>query len=497
MKEHTVSKANRAFLAKQQGLIIDGKNVQARSGETFDDIDPATGDILTTVASGGEADVDAAVAAARRAFENPSWRRMPPAARSKLMVRLADLIEDNADELAILESLDNGKPVRLARAVEVQGSINAFRYFAGWPTKLTGETIPAAGRGGARVLNYTVHDPVGVVGQIIPWNFPLSQASGKVAPALAAGCTVVLKPAEQTPLTALRLGELALEAGFPEGVLNVVTGFGEAGAALAAHDGVDKVRFTGSTEVGRAIVRASAGNLKRVSLELGGKSPNIVLPDANLETVAAEVADAIFFNQGQVCTAGSRLYVHRDCYDQVIDGVVEIARRMKIGPGLNPDSQLGPLVSHEQRERVHAYVDGGRDDGAEVVVGGGTPPGFDKGFFYEPTVLTHTDHSMRVVNEEIFGPVVCAMPWDDVDDLVRKANDTIYGLAAGIWTSDLKKAHLIADGLRAGTVWINCYNFLDPASPFGGYKQSGWGREKGRHGVEQYTELKSVWVNLG
>ncbi len=477
-------------------LLIDGKLSPSESGETFDAVNPATGEVLATVARGNAADVDRAVAAARRAFENPAWRNLSANDRANLLLRLADLIEKEADDLAVLETLNNGKPAHLTRLVEVEGSIKTFRYFAGWPTKFGGETLPVSPRGGAQILNYTTREPVGVAGLIVPWNYPLSMAAWKVAPALAAGCAVVLKPAEQTPLTALRLGQLALEAGFPPGVFNVVTGFGDAGAALVAHPGVDKIAFTGSTEVGKAIVKASAGNLKKVSLELGGKSPHIVFPDADLDLAAASVANGIFFNQGQTCTAGSRLYAHASCFDRVLDGITAAARKLKVGDGLLPTSDLGPLVSQEQWDRVSGYVDIGRREGAELVTGGKRPQGLDRGFFFEPTVFAKAHGQMRIVREEIFGPVLTALVWKDIDDLVAMANDSEYGLSAGLWTNNLKQAHRAAAALKAGTVWINCYNLVDPATPFGGFKQSGWGREHGRQAMELYSEIKSVWVNL-
>jgi len=485
-----------ALAAAPQRLVIGGKRTDSSSGETFETVNPATGEVLARVARGNAADVDLAVAAARRAFEDRAWRTLSAYDRSNLLLKLADLIERYADDLAVLECLDNGKPAHLTRLVEVEGSIKTFRYFAGWPTKFGGETLPVSPRGGAQILNYTTREPVGVAGLIVPWNYPLSMAAWKVAPALAAGCAVVLKPAEQTPLTALRLGELALEAGFPPGILNVVTGFGDAGAALVAHPGVDKIAFTGSTEVGKEIVRACAGNLKKVSLELGGKSPHIVFPDANLEAAATAVANGIFFNQGQTCTAGSRLYAHASCFDRVVEAVTVIARKLKVGDGLNPHIDLGPLVSQEQWDRVNRYVSVGRDEGAKLVTGGKRPPGLERGYFFEPTVFADTNASMRIVREEIFGPVLTALAWTDTEDLIAKANDTVYGLSAGIWTNDIKQAHRAAAALKAGTVWINCYNLVDPATPFGGFKQSGWGREHGRQAMELYSETKSIWVNL-
>jgi phenylacetaldehyde dehydrogenase len=482
-------------------MLIGGQWVESRTGETLESVDPATGRSLTTIPRGDAADVDRAVRAARAAFESAAWREISPIDRGRLLDRLADLIEEHAEELALLEAHDNGKPVRVARAVDVGSSAKLFRYFAGWPSKFEGSTVPVSPRGGLSVLNYTVHEPVGVVGAIVPWNFPMSMACWKLAPALATGNTVVLKPAEETSLSTLRLAELIGEAGFPDGVVNVVTGTGPAaGAAIAEHAGIDKVAFTGSTDVGRLVARAATGNLKKVSLELGGKSPHIVLPDADPGQVAAAAADAIFFNQGQTCTAGSRLYVHRRIYDDVLAALTERAQRIVVGPGTDPGTEMGPLVSATQLARVAGYLASGHDEGAKLVTGGGRPAGlgaeYRDGYFLEPTIFVETNHSMRVVREEIFGPVLVAMEWEDVDDLVAMANDTCYGLSAGIWTQNLTMAHRIAVAIRAGTIWVNCYNLTDPASPFGGYKQSGWGREMGRAALELYTETKSVWVNL-
>ena len=485
-----------ALRERPQRLLIGGEWVEAVSGQCFETENPATGEVLAKVAQGAAADVDKAVRAARKALDDPSWKRMSAVDRSRLLQRLGDLIERDADELAVLECLDNGKPATLTRAVEVEGSIKTFRYFAGWPTKFGGETLPVSPRSGAQILNYTTREPVGVAALIVPWNYPLSMAAWKVAPALAAGCTVVLKPAEQTPLTALRLGELALEAGFPPGVFNIITGFGDAGAALVEHPGVDKVAFTGSTEVGKAIVRASTGNLKKVSLELGGKSPQIVFADADIQAAATSIAQGIFFNQGQTCTAGSRVYVHQSRADELYEAVAAAARKLKIGDGLQPDVDFGPLVSQEQWDRVNSYVAIGSTEGAKLTLGGGRPAGLDRGYFFEPTIFVDARPTMRIVREEIFGPVLAALTWTDLDDLIAQANDSEYGLSAGIWTNDLKTGHRVAAAIKAGTVWVNCFNMVDPSSPFGGFKQSGWGREHGRQAMELYSETKSVWVNL-
>jgi acyl-CoA reductase-like NAD-dependent aldehyde dehydrogenase len=495
--EHQLLPATRDFLdGSPKKLLIGGEWQAAAGGETFPTLNPATGAVLAEVALAGKADVDRAVQAARRAFETAPWREMSGAERGGLLWRLADLLEQHADELAELETLDNGKPIRTSRHGDLPTAIKHFRYYAGWASKIEGTTIPVS------VPNqfvYTLREPIGVVGLIIPWNFPLVMAAWKLAPALAAGNTVILKPAEETPLTALRLGEIIAEAAFPPGVINILTGPGTpTGAALTAHMGVDKVAFTGSTAVGRKIMAAAAGsNLKRVSLELGGKSPNVVFADAELDQAIKGATWAVFSSSGQECVAGSRLFVEKPVYQQVVDGLVAQAQRIRVGPGFAPKVHIGPIVSEKQLQTVMGYIESGRQAGGQIVTGGERLGGeLANGYFVGPTVFTHQDDSLKLVQEEIFGPVVAVTAFDTWDELIQRANQTRYGLAAGAWTRNVSKAHRFARAIKAGTVWVNGYGLFDPAAPFGGYKESGFGREMGKEAIELYTELKTVWISI-
>jgi len=473
-------------------LLINNRWVNSESGKTFPTINPSTGDEIAQVAEADAADVDKAVRAARAAFEGGAWRKMSAAERGRILNRLADLIEQHADELALLESLDNGKPYKVARAADLPLVIACYRYYAGWADKLQGKTIPIAGD----YFCYTRHEPVGVVGQIIPWNFPLLMQAWKLGPALATGNTVVMKPAEQTPLTALRVGELILEAGFPEGVVNLLPGYGHtAGAAIAKHMDVDKVAFTGSTEVGHLIMEASAkSNLKRVTLELGGKSPNIVFADADMDQAIEGSHFALFFNQGQCCCAGSRLFVEDKCYDEFVEKSVARAKARKVGDPFDAATEQGPQVDKTQFDKVLGYIEAGKREGASLLCGGGRWG--DRGYFVEPTVFADVQDHMKIAEEEIFGPVMSIIKFKDMSEVIDRANKTMYGLAAAVWTRDIGKAHAIANSVRAGTVWVNCYDVFDPAAPFGGFKQSGIGRELGEYGLHQYTEVKTVTVKL-
>ena len=498
---YNVSDGVSNFLSKNKQLYIDGKWVDSKSGKTFEVEDPATGKQIATCAAGDSTDIDLAVKAARKAFDSGKWTSIPTNERGKIIWKIGDLIDKHTEELAQLESLDNGKPVTIAGAADVPLSSDIMRYMAGWATKIEGETIPISVpyTPGAQYHSYTLREPVGVVGQIIPWNFPLLMMAWKLAPALAAGCTIVLKPAEQTPLSALRLTEIINDSGLlPEGVLNVVTGLGEAaGAPLAAHPGVDKVAFTGSTEVGKLITQASAGNLKKVSLELGGKSPTIIFPDADVDAAIAGAASAIFFNHGQCCCAGSRLFAHEKIFEKVTEGISKIAEGIKVGPGMDTSTEMGPLVSDEQYQKVSGYIESGKQEGGEIVAGG-KYDNASGGHFVHPTVFSKTNADMTLVKEEIFGPVVCAQPFSDenLEKIASEANNTNFGLAASIWTKNISVAHKLAAKIRSGTVWINCHNIFDASLPFGGYKESGWGREMGHEVLKNYTELKAITVNL-
>ncbi len=482
------------FLAQTHGLFINNEWVEPQAGKTIDVINPATGKVFAKAAAGGASDIDRAVRAARTAFESGPWPAMPPVERSKLLWKLADAIEASADEIGYVLSLDNGMPMMMAKFAGALGTARGLRYLAGWCGKIDG-AVPTLSE--PNKLAYTLREPIGVIGAITPWNFPFAMEADKIGQAMAAGCTIVLKPAELTPLGAILLGRLVQEAGIPPGVVNIVTGYGDpAGKALVEHPDVDKVTFTGSTATGKWIVQAAAATLKRVTLELGGKSPTFVFPDADLEKAIPGAAMAVFANAGQICVAGSRLYVHRKVFDQVVAGVTGMAKALKVGSGLAPDTQMGPLVSQGQLDRVTGYIQSGRSEGAQVVVGGERQG--SEGYFLQPTVLAETHRSMRVMREEIFGPVICAMPMDDedLDRIAKVANDTTYGLSAYIWTRDVGIAHKLARKIKAGTVQINGGVGLDPAVPFGGYKQSGWGRERGRDGVESMLETKAIGLSL-
>jgi acyl-CoA reductase-like NAD-dependent aldehyde dehydrogenase len=478
-------------------LFINGRWEAALSGETFPTINPATGEVLAEVALAGVEDVDRAVQAARAAFEMGPWRSMAGEERGQLLWKLADLIDAHTNELAELETLDNGKPFRVSSKGDLPAASRHFRYYAGWAGKLEGSTIPVSR---PNQFVYTLREPVGVVGLIIPWNFPLLMCAWKLAPALACANTAILKPAEETPLTALRLAELIQEAGFPDGVVNILTGPGEpTGSAIAANMGIDKVSFTGSTEVGRAILEAAArSNLKRVSLELGGKSPNIIFADADLPVAIKGSLWAVFSTSGQECTAGSRLFVEREVFDAVVEGLSAEAQRVRVGNGFAPKVHVGPLVSERQLERVTGHIESGVAAGARLVNGGERLGGeLAAGYFLSPTVFTYEDDSLPLVQEEIFGPVVAVTAFDSWEELVQRANSTRYGLAAGIWTQNISKAHRLAQAVKAGMVWINgTYGVSDPAAPFGGFKQSGFGREMGKEALDLYTEVKTVWVGI-
>jgi aldehyde dehydrogenase (NAD+)/phenylacetaldehyde dehydrogenase len=483
-----------AIVDARSGHFIDGRWSAPIQGRTRQVVSPATNETIAEVAAGTIEDADAAVAAARRAFDDGPWPRMSASERGRYLLRMAALLEQHADEVARIESLNNGKPIRESRHIDVPLSVDCLEYFAGFPTKITGETLPVPGD----VLAYTRREPVGIVGAITPFNFPLLLATWKIAPALACGNTIVVKPSSDTPLSTLRLAEIADEAGLPPGVLNVVIADSVAGMRIVEHPDVDKVTFTGSTAVGKEIARAAAGDLKRVSLELGGKAPNIVFADAPLDDAVAGALFGVYWTQGEICTAGSRIYVERPCYERFVEAFVARARALRVGDPLDWSTQIGPIVSRGQCERVLGYIEAGRNAGARILAGGGPPddPALAAGNYISPTVFVAATPDMSIVREEIFGPVAVILPFDSESEAIRVANDTEYGLTAGVWTSDVKRAHRVASAIRAGTVWVNMYNVVTSEAPFGGYKESGWGRENGPHAIEAFTEVKHVYVNL-
>ncbi|HDX9587544.1 TPA: aldehyde dehydrogenase family protein [Bacillus pseudomycoides] len=481
----------KAFLEGNIELFIDGKFVPAISGKKFETYNPATEEVLAFVSEAGEEDVDLAVKAARRAFEKGAWPELSAAERAHLIYKLADLIDEHKEELAQLEALDNGKAYQVALEDDIPATVEHYRYYAGWTTKILGQTTPIS----KDYLNYTRHEPIGVVGQIIPWNYPLVMAAWKMGAALATGCTIVLKPAEQTPLSLLYTAQLFKEAGFPDGVVNFVPGFGQtAGAAIVNHHDIEKVAFTGSTDTGKYIMRQAAETIKHVTLELGGKSPNIILEDANIEEAITGAFNGIMYNHGQNCSAGSRVFVHRKHYEKVVEELAKRANDVKLGAGMEKGTEMGPLVSKKQQERVLRYIEKGKEEGARIAAGGAKA--FEKGYFVRPTIFADVTDDMTIAKEEIFGPVVAVLPFDTVEEVIERANNTPFGLAAGVWTENVKTAHQVANRLKAGTVWINDYNLEDAAAPFGGYKQSGIGREMGSYALDNYTEVKSIWVNL-